>query len=231
MAVTPPPLITTDVSDPPIRGQEQAVFSPKMDSFLASFNPFKIAQNTLAGWMETVANLVEGWANDADVSATAAALSESAANSAANFKGLWSSLSGALNKPATVLHDGSYWVLLNNLANVASSTPSPSNTDWAFSSGTRWTTPYTASATLAANSQNTIIATSAPADMALPTLATNGFIVLSNSPASTQTVRLMNSAYTIRGDAGSISGGTNITMLAGEVIHLRAVSASILEVV
>ena len=173
----------------------------------------------------------------ADASADAAALSEAAAElaetnaeSAANFKGSWSSLTGALNKPAMVLHNGAYWVLLNNLANVTTSEPSVT-ADWAFSSGTRWRAPYTASGTLAANSQNTIIATSAPADMSLPTFATNDFVVLNNSPASTQTVRLMNSAYTIRGDAGSISSGTNIILYAGEVIHLKAVSASILEVV
>lgn len=83
MAVTPPPLIDTDVSDPPNRGQEQAVFSPKMDNFLASFNPFKIAQNALGSWMETVGNLVEGWANSADADATSAAASKALAEAAA----------------------------------------------------------------------------------------------------------------------------------------------------
>lgn len=92
MAVTPPPLITTDVSDPPNRGQEQAVFSPKMDSFLASFNPFKVAQNTLAGWIETIANLVEGWANSADADATTATAQAAIATAAA---------SSAINSPAT----------------------------------------------------------------------------------------------------------------------------------
>jgi hypothetical protein len=77
MAVTPPPLITTDVSDPPNRGQEQSVFSPKMDAFLAAFDPLQTEQNALAEWMEDTANSTEGWANDADASATAAAGSAS----------------------------------------------------------------------------------------------------------------------------------------------------------
>ena len=180
---------------------------------------------------ETAATASAGSATNAENSATAAALSADAAANLSDFKGSWSSLTGALNKPATVLHNGAYWALLNNLANVALSEPAPGNADWTFSSGTRWVTPYTASATLAANSQNTIIATSGAADMTLPTLVTNDFIVLHNSPASTQTVRLMNSAYTIRGEVGSISAGDNIVMLAGEIIHLKAVSGSILEVV
>lgn len=79
MPITPPPLITTDVSDPPNRGQEQAVFSPKMDTFLSNFQPLKTEQNTLAEWMEDAANAVEVDANAADASAAAAALSETAA--------------------------------------------------------------------------------------------------------------------------------------------------------
>ena len=180
---------------------------------------------------ETAATNSNNSATNSAASATASEASRQAADAASNYKGEWSGLTGALAKPATVSNDGAFWALVNNLANVALSEPSPSNADWRFVSGTRWVTPYTASATLAPNSQNTIIATSSAADMTLPSLTTNDFIFLHNSPASTQTVRLMNSAYTIRGDAGSIASGNNIVMLAGEVIHLKAVSGSILEVV
>lgn len=180
---------------------------------------------------ETAAGESQDSADDSAASAAASEVSRQAADAVSNYKGEWSGLAGALAKPATVSNGGAFWALVNNLANVALSQPSPSNADWRFVSGTRWVTPYTASATLSANSMNTIIATSAAADMALPTLVTNDFIVLQNSPASTQTVRLMNSAYTIRGDAGSVSSGTNLILLAGEVIHLKSVSGSILEVV
>jgi len=92
MAVTPPPLITTDVSDPPNRGQAQAVFSPKMDAFLAAFNPLKTEQNALATWSETTANFVEGWANSAESDAGTATAQAVIATAAA---------SSAINSPAT----------------------------------------------------------------------------------------------------------------------------------
>lgn len=41
----------------------------------------------------------------------------------ANFKGAWSSLTGALNMPASVSHSGKIWLLTANLANVATATP------------------------------------------------------------------------------------------------------------
>lgn len=51
----------------------------------------------------------------------------------ANFKGLWSSLTGPLEIPASVYHDGDYWNLLVDLADVTASEPSASNSDWAVS--------------------------------------------------------------------------------------------------
>lgn len=51
----------------------------------------------------------------------------------ANFKGLWSSLTGPLEIPASVYHNGDYWNLLVDLADVTTSEPSASNSDWAVS--------------------------------------------------------------------------------------------------
>ena len=59
-----------------------------------------------------------------------ASLAASQALAAANFKGEWSTLAGALNKPACVKHGFRFWLLLNNLVNVAASVPSDGNPDW-----------------------------------------------------------------------------------------------------
>lgn len=70
----------------------------------------------------------------ADASKTAAAASEVNTGALANFKGNWSALTGALNKPASVFHNGAFWALLNNLANVTTSTPGVS-ADWQVCGG------------------------------------------------------------------------------------------------
>lgn len=54
---------------------------------------------------------------------TAAETAASLAASSANYKGLWSSLTGALNMPASVSHNGAFWALNTNLANVTTATP------------------------------------------------------------------------------------------------------------
>ena len=73
-------------------------------------------------------------ATDALASKNAAALSEANAASTANFKGIWSSLTGAIAKPASVSHNGAIWGLLNNLADITTSQPGVA-ADWAFVSG------------------------------------------------------------------------------------------------
>ena len=57
-----------------------------------------------------------------------------AARAIANFAGVWTTLSGALTKPATVYHNGLFYVLVNNLANVAVSEPGVS-ADWLSTGG------------------------------------------------------------------------------------------------
>jgi len=49
----------------------------------------------------------------------------------ANFKGNWSDLSGSLSVPASVYHLSEYWMLLNERADVTTSEPGYTNSDWA----------------------------------------------------------------------------------------------------
>lgn len=76
----------------------------------------------------------QGSAVDADVSQAAAAASEANTAAFANFKGAWSALTGALAKPASVFHNGAFWALLNNLADVTASTPGVAS-DWQVCGG------------------------------------------------------------------------------------------------
>ena len=90
--------------------------------------------NLMAGQMNTVAGEIN--AAIAPVAGQVAAVAASEANTAAfaNFKGAWSALTGALAKPASVFHNGAFWALLNNLADVTASQPGVTS-DWQVCGG------------------------------------------------------------------------------------------------
>ena len=68
-------------------------------------------------------------ADAAQSAAVGAAASQEIALAATAFKGLWSTLTGPLERPASVKHNGRFWLLLNDRANVAASQPGVS-ADW-----------------------------------------------------------------------------------------------------
>lgn len=101
--------------------------------FGAAFEAVYVAlKNNLVPQVNLVAGEVNSAAAAAAASASSASISQGIAAAAAaaavlsagsSFKGAWSSLSGALAVPATVAHNGLTWVLLSDLANVATATP------------------------------------------------------------------------------------------------------------
>lgn len=80
-------------------------------------------------WVAALAdftNEVNALASQVDADATTAAEgaeAAAAAVAAANYKGEWSTLTGALNIPASVSHNSAVWVLTENLANVTTDEP------------------------------------------------------------------------------------------------------------
>ena len=67
----------------------------------------------------------------------------------ANFKGVWADMGGPLNRPACVKHNGRFWMLLNDLPNVAASQPGVS-ADWTSLDAGRVTARITANTTAVA---------------------------------------------------------------------------------
>ncbi len=134
---TPPPSPPPATVPIPSRlTDNQVVFDEKTDAYL---NWQDKLRNWLAShitWLGTFIDEVGvAWGQIADAvsaaqnAAVAAATAKEAAIGAANFKGLWPGMAGALAKPACVKHKGRFWLLLNNLANVAASEPGVS-ADW-----------------------------------------------------------------------------------------------------
>lgn len=104
-------------------------FAARADLFLAALPTFATETNLVASEVNTNASTASSQAGIAVSAANAATDAASQALAAANFKGEWSTLTGALNKPACVKHNGRFWLLLNNLTNVATSQPGVS-ADW-----------------------------------------------------------------------------------------------------
>ncbi len=104
--------------------QDQTEFNAAASAYAAWMSANPPQMNLLASQMNAVSTEVGGWRDDAVASGATAIAS-------ANFKGAWSGLSGAASIPYCVLHDGKYWQVLTNLADVTTSEPSPANSDWA----------------------------------------------------------------------------------------------------
>lgn len=126
----------TALPTPPSR-QDPANFSARADAFLGALPTFATEANALASDVNADEISAAASASSASASASSAATSAANISALANFKGDWSSQTGAMNKPASVFHNGAYWALLNNLANVTTSQPGVS-ADWQVAGGS-WT--------------------------------------------------------------------------------------------
>ena len=104
-------------------------FAARADLFLAALPTFATEANLVASEVNANASTASSQAGIAVSAANAATDAASQSLAAANFKGEWFTLAGALNKPACVKHNGRFWLLLNNLTNVATSQPGVS-ADW-----------------------------------------------------------------------------------------------------
>lgn len=115
MAMTPLPT-------PPTR-DDPANFAQRADDFMAALPHFATEANALAAEVD---------GNRATVAGQTALVipAASAALGAANYKGVWSSMSGAVALPASVYHAGRFWIALEAIANVATETPGVSS-KWA----------------------------------------------------------------------------------------------------
>lgn len=234
MAISALPLYS---GTPPNRAQSQNDFNSNMATWISYTTTFQPIYNTFATQANALAVEVNGYASDAaqtliDTQAVydETVIARNAAQAAADYKGLWSSLTGALNKPATVTHNGAFWALNNNLANVTTSTPSITNADWAFVSGSRWQAIQTANFTAAANGMWPCVVT-AQRDVQLPAMAAGDFVIIHNDATSTANVRVVNAGFNIRSKAKVATPSDNILLTPGQTLHLKANSTTELRVI
>ncbi|TDS68171.1 hypothetical protein [Comamonas sp. JUb58] len=102
---------------------------------------------TAAAVIENNAEVSQQQAQRAVDAATDAAQVQDIVLGAANFKGNYADLAGALPMPASVKHAGRFWMLTRNLANVAADVPGVSTAWTSLDSGQVVTQKITANTT------------------------------------------------------------------------------------
>lgn len=131
MATTPVPSMTTVPNFPALSERAAGTYNASAYAFgthmAVTFNGelLAVANNVLANATDAQASATAaaGSATASAASATQSAQARDATFNAANFKGDWATLTGALNLPASVRHNGRFWLLVANVADVAAAVP------------------------------------------------------------------------------------------------------------
>jgi hypothetical protein len=217
---------------------EPDTFNDDADKWAADIIPWTAEVNAAGAYINEVGDQVDADKIASGASATAAANSATAALSSQNlaaasadYKGLWSAQTGAANKPYSVFHNGSFWALNVNLANVTTQEPSLTNTNWQFISGTRWQAVQTAAFTAAKNALYSVTATAATLNVTLPAFTAGDFFVIANNPTSTQLMRIVKPGVTVRNSLNvTVGTADDITYRAGQIFRAYAISSTVLVV-
>ena len=107
----------------PTRSDSPADFVTKADAFIAALPGFVTEANALEVAVDADAAAAAASEAAAQASEDNAAASEAVAMGAASFKGNWSDQVGAAAVPYSVYHEGAFWTLASNLADVTAKTP------------------------------------------------------------------------------------------------------------
>lgn len=203
MAIQPAAKLTAIPPFPALSDRAAGTYNSKAFAFGAHMGgadgvtpgPFVAEINNLTSNVQTNAQEAANYA-------IAAAASAAAASTVSAFKGLWTSLSGALAMPATVLHLNAYWMLTRNVSNVAAEVPGMS---------TAWTPQVLDAIPLAAGTNlNTLIATG-KYSVVNPTLGPEGVnetFVVEVIRFNTDAIQILNATTTYKSWRRRISNVT-----------------------
>lgn len=145
------------------------------------------------------------------------------------FLGLYNDKITYLQGDITRTLDGRMWrsIVADNLNN------NPANddgTNWRGVSNESWYT-HEASFTAIKNAKHHVTALVSAVEATQPTYTEGDYIVFANSPESTELLRVLNPSNTIQGAAGTVSAGDDLTLDAGQTVHLVAINSNTLKVV
>lgn len=227
--------VIPELPDPPLRTDGRVDFARKGSVFIGALPGFRTAVNSAGAFVQQTASdlsgaqaaaesardQAQGYANSAANSSTNASGAANNANiyaqlaaSSANFKGEWGDLTGGLIVPSSVFHDGVYWQLLIDVADVTLSEPGVSG-DWAaidVEQITAWTAISTSTTLTAGGSY--AVTFGSPLNLTLPgSPANNDSIKLYRSGGDSTGSVIIRNGQTIMGVAEDMTIDLNITSL------------------
>lgn len=202
----------TQFTNIPGRGQDPTAFAAQADNFLGVQLPrFVTEANQTA---EDVNDDAVSAALSAAQAAAQADLAGAAVEGLDNFRGAWSTLSGALSPPASVFHAGRFWLLTEAVPNVTLSEPGVDVSKWQpVRRGARET---------AANTQ------ALAGDDIVSTAASAITVTLPAGPSSGDTVsivRLGTGVVTVARNGSTILGAADTVTIDRQYWRLRFVFA------
>jgi len=215
------------------RGMTDEEFIPAADEVMAKL-PMVITQ------INSTSATVNDQADQVAADAASAASNAIICQAASNFKGNWSSLSGALNMPAAVYHLGQFWVLTANLADVTAKVPGTAS-EWVVAKTINPLPMFTLSGSITKGQPVSVLfdgrvalpaATAFSANTESIHQAGSYYPVTCFDPATGKIVKIgYSSAYcraqvgTINAAAGSISWGAESANIGGSAMAGHAVVA------
>ena len=232
MAITP----IDPLPAAPQRIDKPAVFIERADAHVAALTPWTDQVNVLGIEIEDIGNTATTSAADAANSAGQASLAADASAANANFKGLWASLTGVLNIPATGSHVGKTWQLLVNLADVTLSEPGVTG-DWSeVGFVASWGAPVTANQDLLPNTSRNINVSGGAVTLALPGIMAVGdyFTVHVYDATSSGAVATIDRNTHVIGRKGvdiDPNGTGNLTLENGDTVTMVAITGTQVEIV
>lgn len=164
--------------------------------------------------------------NDNTAICEASAQAAQVAIASSNFKGAWSTLTGALAVPASVFHNGAFWMLLSDVVDVATKVPGIA-TEWEAMQTVSQLPWFTASGSIAKGGAAAINSDGTVSSIAITAAAAGGSVVYSPASDSAAICYAEDQNKIVLAASSGATLTAKVGTLAGETVSWGTASSSI----